>query len=75
MIRYTGKTEAFNFYADRISMVPNYGFVPGMNLLNVIHRCAFLDKDLPYQEYLLIMDRIEECYRKLMEVNFNEGWN
>lgn len=74
MIRYVGKSEAFNFYADRISQVPNYGFVAGHNLLNVIHRCAFLDEELPYNEYQIIMDRIEECHRKLMEVNYNEGW-
>ena len=75
MIRYTGKSEAFNFYADRISQVPNYGFVSGQNLLNVIHRCAFFDSDLPFNEYQQIMERIDECYRKLMGVNYNEGWN
>ena len=73
-VKYDGKSEAFNFYADRISQVPNYGFVAGRNLLIVIHRCAFMDSELPYNEFCEILQRINACDRKLMEVNYNEGW-
>ena len=68
-------SKAFDFYVGRIESVPNYGFVSGHNLLNVIHRCAFFDSDLSYNEFCDILDRINACHRKLMEVNYNEGWN
>lgn len=68
-------SKAFSFYAGRIAAVPNYGLVAGDEILNKIQICAQMDSALSYEEYREIMDLIDRCHRKLMEVNFNEGWN
>ena len=76
MIKFPGeKRNAFDFYADRISKVPNYGFVAGDEILDFIVYCMSNDEDLSPTEYWKLMDLVSACYAKLMEENYNEGWN
>ena len=65
----------FEFYKDRISKVHNYGFRAGHEILMVILRTAFWDSFLTEQEYLRIINLCEQAHIKMMEDNFNAGWN
>lgn len=76
MIKFPGeKRNAFDFYSDRIKNVPNYGLVAGDELLDFIIYCMSNDEDLSSTEYWKLMELVSACYRKLMEENYNEGWN
>lgn len=75
MIRFPGnKSDAFNFYADRIDQVPNYGLVAGDEILDFIIFCMSYDENLTSTEYWELLERVSCCYKKLLEVNYNEGW-
>ena len=70
----TNHSKAFDFYAGRIEAVTNYGLVSGDELLSFIIFCMSYDKDLSYNEYWELMERVSGCYKKLLEDNYNEGW-
>lgn len=65
----------FDFYKDRISQAPAYGFRAGHEILTVILRTASGNSFLTEQEYLRIINLCEQAHIKLMEDNFNAGWN
>ena len=66
--------NAFNFYRDRLSACPSYGFVSGHEILKTITRCAFWDSTLTLAEFNSIMNLAEKAHIKMMEDNYNAGW-
>ena len=64
----------FDFYKDRISQAPAYGFRSGHEILTVILRSAFWDSFLTVQEYISIVNLCEQAHIKMMEDNYNAGW-
>jgi len=68
-------TEVFKFYRDRLSACPSYGFQQGHEILYMITRCAFWDSTLTDEEFNSIITLAEEAHIKMMEDNYNEGWN
>ena len=64
----------FEFYRDRISSCPRYGFKAGHEILGVIERCAFWDSWLTETEYNTIINLCETAHIKMMEDDFNDGW-
>lgn len=64
-----------NFYIRRIQSVPFYGFKSGSELLAVIMRCALSDELLTRDELDIIINLCEQAHNKLLEVNYNDGWN
>ena len=70
------KTEnLFEFYRGRIESCPNYGFKSGGEILAVIQRTAFWDSFLTEQEYHNIIILCDLARKKLLEDNYNAGWN
>ena len=67
--------SVFVFYQDRIKACPAYGFKAGHELLNVITRCAFNDSLLTDREFNNIMILADLAHIKMMEDNYNDGWN
>lgn len=65
----------FEFYRDRINACPNYGFTSGHQILHVITRCAFNDFMLTDREFNSIIILAEQAHIKMMEDNYNAGWN
>lgn len=65
----------YQFYVDRVNACPHYGFSSGHELLKVITRCAFHDSMLTDSEFNSIINLAELCHIKMMEDNYNEGWN
>lgn len=65
----------FDFYRDRIKSVPFYGFKAGHDLLALIQRTALRDSFLTNSEYNTIINLCNDAHIKLMEDNFNAGWN
>ena len=68
-------SELFNFYRGRIESAPSYGFIAGHNLLRVIVRTAFNDSLLTLEEFNIIMNLCQHAHIKMMEDNYNAGWN
>lgn len=68
-------SRAFCFYKGRIAFAGTHNLVSGDALLEKIINCAKVDSALSYEEYKEVMELVDRCHRKLMEVNFNEGWN
>ena len=68
-------SRSFHFYKCRIEAAETYGLVAGDGILEKVINCAKVDSSLSYEEYQIILDLVDRCHRKLMEVNFNEGWN
>lgn len=68
------KTDAFNFYRDRLRACPSYGFVQGEEIICMVTRCAFWDSTLTTEEFNSIINLADEAHIKLMEDNYNEGW-
>ena len=64
----------FDFYRDRISHAPAYGFRSGHEILNVIMRTAFHDSMLTESEYRNIINLCEDAHIKMTEDNYNAGW-
>ena len=64
----------FNFYADRIAQAPKYGFRSGHEILSVVGRTALNDSCLSLSEFDEIMHLMEAAHIKMMEDNYNEGW-
>lgn len=65
----------YEFYVERINACPNYGFTSGHELLKTITRCAFNDSMLTDSEFNSIINLAELCHIKMMEDNYNAGWN
>ena len=65
----------FDFYKGRIESCPSYGFKAGHELLVIITRCAFWDSLLTLDEFNSIMSMAEQAHIKMMEENYNAGWN
>ena len=65
----------FEFYRDRIASCPNYGFKSGHEILHTITRCAFNDSMLTDREFNSIIILAEQAHIKMMEDNYNAGWN
>ena len=67
--------ELFDFYKGRIESAPKYGFKSGHEILRTVTRTAFWDSQLTEEEFNSIINLCEQAHRKMMEDNFNEGWN
>ncbi len=68
-------SDAFDFYKDRLSACPSYGFKSGHEILKTVTRCAFWDFTLTLDEFNSIMILAEKAHIKMMEDNYNAGWN
>ena len=64
----------FDFYRGRIESCPNYGFSSGHEILDTVVRCAFYDSFLTDDEFNTIINLAERCHIKMMEDNYNAGW-
>lgn len=64
----------YDFYVGRITSCPLYGFRAGSELLDLIVRCAAVDSLLTADEYNSIIKQADDCHKKLMEDNYNEGF-
>ena len=65
----------FDFYKGRIESAPNYGFTSGHEILRFILRTAFNDSLLTLEEFDSIINLCEQAHIKMMEENYNAGWN
>ena len=65
----------FDFYKGRIESCLSYGFKAGHEILKTIIRCAFWDSFLTEDEYNSIINLCEQAHIKMMEENYNAGWN
>lgn len=68
-------SDLYNFYRGRIDSAPNYGFTAGHDILRYVARCAFNDSFLTLDEFNSIMNLCEQAHIKMMEDNYNAGWN
>lgn len=71
-------SERFDFYLGRLAVVHHYGFVAGEAMLSTIHSCAYYDRDhdyLTHSEFMSIINLCQAAHIKLMEENYNAGWN
>ena len=66
---------AYDFYRDRLNACPSYGFREGHKILCMVTRCAFRDSTLTLAEFNSIINLAEKCHIKMMEDNYNAGWN
>lgn len=64
----------FDFYRDRIDSCPSYGFRAGHELLHTVTSCAFNDSMLTDEEFNSIIILAERAHIKMMEDNYNAGW-
>ena len=67
-------SDIYNFYRGRIESAPAYGFTAGHDLLRVILRTAFNDSFLTLDEFNSIMNLCQQAHIKMMEENYNAGW-
>ena len=65
----------YEFYRGRIESAPNYGFTAGHQILAVILRTALRDSLLTNDEYISIINLCQKAHIKMMEDNYNAGWN
>ena len=68
-------SELYNFYRGRIESAPHYGFTAGHDIIRTVCRCAFNDSYLTPQEFDSIINLCEKAHIKMMEDNYNAGWN
>ena len=66
---------AYDFYRGRIESAPHYGFIAGYDILRTVTRCAFNDSYLTIDEFDSIINLCEKAHIKMMEENYNAGWN
>ena len=69
------KNGLYKFYVGRILSAPNYGFKSGHEILKVVCRTAFHDSWLTPQEFSSIINLCRRAHIKMMEDNYNAGWN
>ena len=70
--------EVYDFYRGRIESCPSYGFKAGHEILDLIYRSAKHDLYVAFltsDEYNIIINLCEKAHIKMMEDNFNAGWN
>lgn len=67
--------NSYEFYRDRLSACPLYGFNSGHEILEKVLRCAGADSSLTAEEYNSIIKQADLCHIKMMEDNYNEGWS
>lgn len=67
--------KLYDFYKGRLCACPSYGFKAGHEMLVVIVRTAFHDSLLTDAEFDNIMKEADRCHIKMMEDNYNAGWN
>ena len=67
--------RVFDFYKGRLLACPSYGFNCGHDMLKMVTRCAFWDSTLTLDEFNSIMILAEKAHIKMMEDNYNAGWN
>ena len=67
--------EIYEFYRGRIESAPHYGFVAGHDILYCVTRCAFNDSYLTTEEFDSIINLCQQAHIKMMEDNYNAGWN
>ena len=65
----------YDFYRGRIESAPSYGFIAGHDIIRTVCRCAFNDSYLTPQEFDSIINLCEQAHIKMMEGNYNAGWN
>lgn len=63
-----------DFYMDRLRACPLYGFKSGHEILQTVIRCALSDSFLTLSEFNSIMNVAENAHIKMMEDNYNAGW-
>lgn len=68
-------SDLFKFYEDRLSACPLYGFKSGHEILQTVTRTAFWDSELTLDEFNSIIILAEQAHIKMMEYNYNAGWN
>lgn len=68
-------SDLFKFYRDRILSCPSYGFRSGHEILTTVTRTAFNDSELTLEEFNSIIILAEQAHIRMMEDNFNAGWN
>ena len=65
----------FNFYRGRLESAPSYGLRAGHQIVATVCHCAFHDSFLTYDEFVSIINLCELAHTKILEVNYNEGFN
>lgn len=65
----------YDFYRDRLMSAPNYGLKGGHQIIATVCRCAFHDSLLTNEEFSNIIKLCEDAHIKVLEANYNEGWN
>lgn len=69
--------QVFDFYKGRIQSCPLYGFSSGEELLKVVHSCSYYSAnsgELTPEEFSSIINLCEQAHIKMMEDNYNAGW-
>ena len=67
--------KLYDFYRGRVESAPHYGLKAGQEILSTVTRCAFWDSLLTVEEFNSIIISVEKCHIKMMEENYNAGWN
>ena len=67
--------EVYNFYKSRLAFAPLYGMNGGHQIIKAVTRCAFWDSYLTADEFNSIIILAEQAHIKLMEENYNAGWD
>lgn len=70
--------QTLDFLRGRVEACPSYGFSSGEELLRVIHACAYYcanSGELTPAEFSSIINLCEQAHIKMMEENYNAGWN
>ena len=65
----------FQFYKGRIESAPAYGFTAGHDIIRTVCRCAYNDSYLTTDEFDSIINLCQQAHIKMMEENYNAGWN
>lgn len=68
-------TKTAEFYLGILKACPAYGFQTGHEILQMVTRCAFWDSTLTLDEFNSIINLAEQAHIKMMEDNYNAGWN
>lgn len=65
----------YEFYLGRIRASRNYGMRAGTEILDTVVFCACADNMLAEDEKESIIYLAGEQHKRIMEDNYNEGWN
>ena len=65
----------FDFYRGRLYSAPSYGLRAGHQIVATVCRCAFHDSLLTYDEFVSIINLCELAHIKILEEDYNEGFN